>query len=119
MRQTLYSWIANVLLTTIALLFVAELFDAIYISSIKVALIASIILSFMHLILRPVLIIISFPVILLTLGLFIVFINALLLMMTEKLLGASFVIDGFGVALVASIILSFITFFLNKIFHQS
>src|SRR5690625_2677096 len=106
--RTILSWFTSVLLNAIALIAVAQLFDSFYLEDFKTALIASIILSILNFIVRPILIILTLPITVITLGLFILVINAITLMITQKLIGDAFVIDSFGIAIVASILISLI-----------
>jgi len=115
MTRTFLSWFTSVFLNAIALLAVAQLFDSFHIEDFKTALIASIVLSILNLIVRPILFIFTLPITLFTFGLFIFIINAITLALTAKLIGDSFVIDGFGVAIVASILVSVISIMLHRV----
>lgn len=108
-------WFTSVFLNAIALIAVAQLFASFYIADFKTALFASVILSVLNLFVRPILIVLTLPITIVTLGLFILVINAITLMLAQQFMGDSFVIDGFGVAFVASIIISIISMFLHRI----
>ena len=84
--------ILRILFNALGLLLIAELVPGITVSSFYAALIAAIILGFLNAIVRPILIILTLPITILTLGLFSLVINAALF-----LFAASF-IDGFAVA---------------------
>ncbi len=63
-------------------------------------------------IIRPILRLLSLPLMILTLGLFSLVINALLLLLTQALaeaVGIRFVIDGFGPALLGAIVISIVS----------
>jgi|SRR5690625_4265467 len=115
MMRTILSWFTSVLLNAIALLAVDQLFDSFYMEDFKTALIASFILSILYFIVRPILIILTLPITIFTFGFFILIINAITLMITQKLMGAAFVIDGFGIAFFASILISVISIVLHRI----
>ena len=66
---------------------------------------AGIILGLVNLMIRPVLIILTIPLNLLTLGVFTLVINTWMIMLTSWLL-PGFYVPGFGVALLASIVVS-------------
>jgi putative membrane protein len=66
---------------------------------------AGIVLSFVNLMIRPILIILTIPLNLLTLGLFTLVVNTWMIMLTSGLL-PGFSVPGFGVALLASIMVS-------------
>jgi|SRR5690625_4340149 len=108
-------WFTSVFLNAIALMVVAYLFEAFYIADFKTALIASVVLSILNAVVKPVLIILTLPISILTLGFFILVIDTIILMLSQAVIGDTFVIDGFLVAFVASIIISIISVLLHKI----
>ncbi len=115
MGRVFIEWFTSVFLNTIALLIVAQLFERFYLADFKTALIASVILSILNMIVRPVLVLLTIPITVITFGLFLLVINAFTLMMTQSLMGDGFVIDSFGVAFLASIMISLISLVLHKI----
>lgn len=72
--KLLISWILNAL----ALLSVAYFVPGIHVDTIWVALIAAIVIGLANILIKPILIILTFPITLITLGLFILVINGLL-----------------------------------------
>lgn len=74
--------------------------------------VAVIILSFLNAIIRPILYLLSAPFILVTLGLFMVFINAFLLYMVSGLV-KGFLVSGFWPAVGGAIIISIVSAILN------
>ncbi len=74
--------------------------------------VAVIILSFLNAIIRPILYLLSAPFILVTLGLFMVFINAFLLYMVSGLV-KGFLVSGFWPAVGGAIIISIVSSILN------
>jgi putative membrane protein len=67
---------------------------------------------------RPVLTLLSLPAVVLTLGLFLLVVNALMLMLTSRLsgtLGLGFHVAGFGAALVGSIVISIVGVLLSAV----
>lgn len=80
--------------------------------------VVAIILGFMNAIIKPILAFLSCGCILATLGLFMLVINAVVLMLTawaSQLLGIGFYVDSFWSALIGSIIISIISFVLSMI----
>jgi putative membrane protein len=108
------SWLASLLINTIALMVVAGYFDGFHIENISAALLASILLSLFNVFLKPVLVILTLPVTIISLGLFLIVINAALLSLTAELMGDSFNINGFGMALLAAVIISLLNMFLGN-----
>lgn len=107
-------WIVHIAINTLIFMVVAGYYDAFYLKSIGAALIASIILSILNVIVKPLLIVLTLPVTVLTLGLFLVVINAITLTMTAAIMGDSFQIAGFGSAIIASIFISILNILLDK-----
>lgn len=71
--------------------------------------------------LRPILRLLSCPLILLTLGLFIFVVNAILLLITAALAQAihiSFTVEGFGGALLGSIVISLVSILASMFIHE-
>ncbi|HLQ71089.1 MAG TPA: phage holin family protein [Bacillota bacterium] len=108
-------WILSIILNAVALIIVAELFDSFHLEGFGTAVLASIILGILNVIVRPILIILTLPITILSLGLFLFIINAITLMITQAVMDSSFVIDSFGMAIIASIIISLINLVLNRV----
>ncbi|SFE93392.1 phage holin family protein [Alteribacillus iranensis] len=110
--------IASLLINSIALMVVAGFFSSFQLDGIGAAIMAGFILTVINLLIRPLLILFTLPITVFTLGLFIFIINAALLMLTAELMGSAFEISGFGMALLASIIIAGVNMLLhNFILH--
>lgn len=105
----------SLVLNAVALLLVAEIFEGFHLEGFAVAVVASLVLTVLNAVVKPILLFFTLPINLLTLGLFTFVINAVTLMLTQSLIGSDFVIDGFGVAILAAIVLSVINLILNKL----
>ena len=77
-------------------------------------LVAALVLGFVNAIVRPIMIVLTLPLTLLTLGLFLLVINALMLMLVSKLI-RGFSVSSFGTAFFASIFISVLSFFLGVV----
>ena len=97
-------WVINAL----ALLAVAYLYTGVKVDSFTAAMIAALVLGLVNAILRPILVILTLPVTILTLGLFIFVINALLFWFVGEVV-TGFHVAGFMAALIGSILFSIIT----------
>jgi putative membrane protein len=97
--------IAKWLLAACALLLVAYLYTGVHIQSFTSALIAAAVMGLLNTLVRPVLVVLTLPVTVLTLGLFLFVINALMFWATASLLDG-FVVKGFAAALLGSLIYS-------------
>lgn len=104
----------HLIVNTITLMVVAGYFDKFHLSGIGAAILASILLTFINMFVKPLLIIFTLPVTVITFGLFLFVINAITLYLTAEIMGDQFVIEGFSMAIIASIIISI----LNTLIHK-
>ena len=104
MVMLLARWIVN----AAALLLVAYIYPGVHVESFFAALIAALVLGLVNAFIRPLLVILTFPVTLITLGLFLFVINALLFWLVAEVVHG-FTVGGFWAALVGSILYSLIT----------
>ncbi len=93
------------LLSAAALLAVAYLYSGVEIRGFGAALVAAMVIGLFNLILRPVLVVLTLPVTVLTLGLFLFVINAVMFWAAAGVL-EGFQVRGFGAALLGSLIYS-------------
>ena len=93
------------LLLAAALLLVAYLYRGVQVSSFASAMVAALVLGLLNTLLRPLLVLLTLPVTLVTLGLFLFVINALMFWATASVL-SGFNVTGFGAALIGSLIYS-------------
>ena len=93
------------LLSACALLLVAYLYPGVQVQSFTSALIAAAVIGVFNTLLRPVLVVLTLPVTVITLGLFLFVINALLFWAAASVLDG-FHVTGFGAALLGSLIYS-------------
>ncbi|WP_428421283.1 phage holin family protein [Methylibium sp.] len=97
--------LARWLLLAAALLLVAHLYPGVVVQSFGAAMIAAFVLGLFNAVLRPLLVLLTLPVTLLTLGLFLFVINALMFYFAASVLDG-FSVRGFGAALIGSLIYS-------------
>ena len=91
------------LLLAAALLLVAYLYPGVTIKSFGAAMLAAFVLGLFNTLLRPVLVLLTLPVTLITLGLFLFVINALMFYFAASVLD-DFHVSGFGAALIGSVL---------------
>ena len=101
------------LLNALALLGVAYLLPGIQIDGFAAALIAALILGLVNTIIRPILVVLTFPITVVTLGIFYLVINALLFWGVSKLMGNAFVVNGFWSAMLGTVVYSIIAWMLS------
>ncbi len=99
--------LAKWLLSAAALLLVAYLYQGVEVRSFTAALIAAFVIGLLNAVVRPVLVLLTLPVTVLTLGLFLFVINALMFWAAASVLDG-FQVRGFVAALIGSLIYSVI-----------
>lgn len=104
----------RLLLNILALLIVAYLVPGVSFEDFVSVFVASIVIGIINTLIKPILQIIALPITLLTFGVFALVINVLLLMLAGFIV-PGFDIDGFWTALVASIVLSLVSWFLGHL----
>ena len=100
-----------------ALLLVAQVYSGVQLQSFSAALIAALVLGLFNTFLRPVLIVLTLPVTVVTLGLFLFVIHALLFWAASGVLDG-FVVTGFGAALVGSVLYSLLCMLIDSALEQ-
>ena len=106
--------LARWLILTAAIMLSAHLIDNIYVSGFLSAFFAAAVIGVLNLFFRPILIILTLPINILTLGLFTFIINALMLKIASGLI-PGFSVSGFWSTVIGAIILSAINWILNMI----
>lgn len=110
MRGLLIRW----MILTIAIIAAAYLLEGIEVSGFFSAFLAAAILGILNALFRPVLLLLTLPINVLTLGLFTFAINALMLMMASGVIGG-FLVRGFWTAVLGSIIISLVSALLTAL----
>jgi len=93
------------LLLAAALLLVANVYPGVTVRSFGSAMVAALVIGLFNTLLRPVLVLLTLPVTVLTLGLFLFVINALMFYFAAAVL-SGFAVNGFGAALIGSLLYS-------------
>jgi putative membrane protein len=111
-------FIVRVIVNGLALIAVAYLVPGVHVTGFVGAVIAAFVLGIVNAVLRPILILLSLPIEILTLGLFTFIINALLFYFVGKL-HIGLTVHGFGAALIGSIVLSIVSWLLSLVFARA
>lgn len=106
--------ITRLLATSLVLLLIAEYLPGFTVEGFYTALVAAIVLGLFNIFLKPILILLTFPITLLSLGLFTFVINAALFWLTTTIV-AGFKVETFWHALLGSLIVTVTSSLLNKI----
>ena len=102
------------LINTVSLIAVAYLMPSIRVADFTTALVAALVLGLVNTIVRPILVLLTLPVTLLTLGLFIFVINGLLFWFVGSFV-KGFVVEGFWAGFLGAIIYSVISWLLSSL----
>ncbi len=107
------NWLIKVILSSVAILISAYLIPGINVDTFFTAIVVAIVLSIINLFFRPLFILLTLPVTILTFGLFLIAINAFMIMLAGNLV-SGFEVTGFWSALFFSFILSFLQSMFNQ-----
>ena len=110
----LLEWFIYMIGYALVLYLSSKLFRGLDISSFGMALIAAIILSLLDAVLKPSLIFMSIPFIVATSGIFYFFINVIILLMVDVLLGSGFDLNGFFSPVIISIFITIFKYIVDK-----
>lgn len=100
-------WLFSLAINSLVFIVVAGFLQPdFYVANILTAVIAALVLSVLNTIIRPIIVLITLPVTIFTMGLFLFVINAITLEMTDYILGDAMRVEGFGTAILASILIS-------------
>ena len=107
-------FIVRLIINMVAILIIAYLFPSlIWVDGFWTALVAAFLLGIVNAILRPILVLLTFPLTLLTLGLFLFVINGLMLGLVSTLI-KGFQVNGFWAAVLGSILISIVSWILSR-----
>jgi len=106
--RLLLFWALNTLVLWVA----SQIFSSVRFDSVQALIVSGLVFGLINATLKPIMVIVTLPITLLTLGLFLLVINALILMLTAWLV-PGFHLAGFGNALLVAIFVSVFSFILN------
>lgn len=109
------NFIYKIALSTLAVFVLAEFFDGIRVDHWKTALMVALVLGFLNNFIRPILIFLTIPISIVTLGLFLFVINASMVLLADHFIDG-FQVHSFWWAIGFSILLSIFQWILYKIF---
>jgi putative membrane protein len=106
--------IVRLIVNALALLAVPYVVHGVHLSSVTGAIVSALILGIVNAVLRPILLLLTLPFVILTLGLFTLVINAITFEIVAHL-GLGLSVDGFGSALFGALVLSIVSFLLSTL----
>ena len=105
--------LAKLLVNTLSIFLAGYLLSGVYVESLGTALMVSVMLAILNVTVKPILILVTFPITVLSLGLFLVVINVIVFRIASGLIGG-FYIDGFFWALLYSVVVSIVNSVLTE-----
>jgi putative membrane protein len=108
------NFLIRLLVNAVALIIVAYVLPGVHVATFTSALVSALILGIVNAVLRPILVILTLPIVLLTLGLFTLVINAITFYLVAHL-GLGLTVNGFGSAFLGALILSIVSFVLSSL----
>ena len=109
--------ILKMLLTAIAVVVLAQILPGINVDGYTTAIIVAVVLALLRIFVKPILVIFTLPITILTLGLFLFVINAIIILLAGKLIDG-FEVAGFWYALLFSLLLSFLQSVLHSLLKE-
>ena len=106
-------FIMRIIVTSVIAFGLSYILKGIKIDSFWTAIILAVVLAVLNALLKPILIILTLPITVITLGLFLFVINAAIILLADKFIDG-FTVDGFWWALLFSLLLSIVTSVLYK-----
>lgn len=99
--------IIRILLTAVAVVILAKFLPGVAVEGFASAIIVAVVLGLLNIFIKPILVILTLPITVVTLGLFLLVINACIILLADKFIDG-FAVDGFWIALLFSLLLSFL-----------
>lgn len=110
-------FIIRLLLTAVVVVLLAKFLPGVAVASYGTAIIVAIVLALLNLIVKPILVLFTLPVTIVTFGLFLLVINAVIILLVDAFI-SGFNVDGFWVALIFSLLLSIVQSILFSILPE-
>lgn len=106
-------FIAQIIVSTLAVMVTSMILPGVHLEKPFTAILVAVVLAFLNAIVKPVLVFLTIPVTIVTLGLFLLVINALMILLAARIVDG-FNVDGFWIALLFSLVLSLV----NSVFDS-
>ncbi len=100
-------FILRVLLSTIAVIILSKVLPNVSVDSYQTAIIVAVVISLLNFIVKPIMVILTLPITIVTFGLFLLVINAAIILLADHFIDG-FMVNGFLWALLFSLLLSFL-----------
>lgn len=104
----------DILINAVAVFVTARLLPGVTLDGFSTAIVITIVLAIVNTFIKPILVLLTLPINIMTLGLFMFIVNAIIIILVDNLV-SGFSVQSFGWALMFSLILSLVGSFLNSI----
>ena len=109
MMAVLINWIVSAMV----IFTVAYVIPGVHVTSFTTALVVALVLGILNAIVKPILVVLTLPITIITLGIFYLILNAILIVVASKIV-PGFIIDSFFSAFIFGLILSIVNTFIHK-----
>lgn len=106
-------FIISILFTAAVVMVLGHLLPGVHVTNFWTAVVVALVLALLNAVLKPILIVLTFPITVITFGLFLFVINAIIIIICDKFIGG-FAVDNFWWALLFSILASVATSWFQK-----
>jgi putative membrane protein len=110
-------FLLKIVLTALAVLVLAHVLNGVQVASFESAVIVAVVLGILRITVKPLLIFFTLPATIVTLGLFLLVINAIIILLADYFV-SGFEVSGFWVALLFSLLLSFLQTFFHSFLKE-
>ena len=109
--------VIKLLLSAVAVFVIAHFLPGVQVDSYLTAILVAVVLSILNVLVKPILVIFTLPITILTLGLFLLIINALIILLADKLVDG-FSVSSIWIAILFSILLSVLQSVLQSLLKE-
>ena len=111
-------FLAQLIVSALAVIVSSMILPGVHVDNAITAIIVAAVLAFLNAIVKPVLVLLTIPITIFTLGIFLLVINAFIIMLAAKIVNG-FHVDGFWIALLFSLLLSLVTAVFDAIANRN
>ena len=110
--------IIRIFITSALVVLIANFMSGVHVDGFTTALIVAVVLGLLNIFIKPIIVILTLPITFITLGLFLLVINAMIILLCDNIVGG-FSVDTFWTALLFSIILSLLQSIMYQILGEN
>lgn len=108
-------FLLELFVSAITLMIASSVFKGFYVENIFYALLTSLVISALNVLLKPILIYLTLPVTIMSLGLLYPIVNVIILKIASLIMGSSFIVEGFILPFFIAIFISLVTSILRRL----